>query len=168
MANSVLIAYASKYGATKEIAEKIGEVLLQSGLEIEIKPTDSVKDVSSYTAVVLGSAVYVGKWRKQAVKFLKAKSKTLADMPVWIFSSGPTGRGDPVELLKGWRYPDKIQAYIDEINPRDVTVFHGNIDVGKINAIERQMIKTVEAHTGDFRDWTAIQSWAEGIADNLS
>jgi menaquinone-dependent protoporphyrinogen oxidase len=168
MVNTVLITYASKYGATAEIAEKIGEVLQQAGLSAEAKPADDVRDLSAYQAVILGSAVYAGKWRKQAVKFLKANSKTLAAKPVWIFSSGPTGKGDPVELLNGWRYPAKIQTYIDQIKPRDLTVFHGNIDVEKINAIERQMIKTVKAQTGDFRDWTAIQSWAKGIADNLS
>jgi menaquinone-dependent protoporphyrinogen oxidase len=168
MANSVLIAYASKYGATKEIAEKIGEVLLQSGLTAEVQPADGIKDVSSYQAVVLGSAVYVGKWRKQAVKFLNANSKTLANIPVWIFSSGPTGEGDTVELLNGWRIPESIQPVLDHIQPRDVVVFHGKLDADKLNFIERHMIKMVEAKIGDFRDWTAIQSWANGIADNLS
>ncbi|MEJ2549409.1 MAG: flavodoxin domain-containing protein [Anaerolineales bacterium] len=168
MANSVLIAYASKYGATKEIAEKIGEVLRQSGLTAEVQPADGIKDVSSYQAVVLGSAVYVGKWRKQAVKFLNANSKTLANIPVWIFSSGPTGEGDPVELLNGWRMPESIQPVLDHIQPRDVVVFHGKLDADKLNFIERRMIKMVEAKIGDFRDWTSIQSWAEGIADNLS
>jgi menaquinone-dependent protoporphyrinogen oxidase len=167
MSKTVLIAYASKYGSTAEIAEKIGEVLRQDGLVVEVKAADSVKDLSPYQAVILGSAVYVGRWRKQAVKFLQANEKALAEKPVWIFSSGPSGEGDPVEILKGWRMPESIQPILDRLQPRDVVVFHGNLDPDKLNFIERRMIKMVEAQTGDFRDWEAIQAWAKSIAEGL-
>jgi menaquinone-dependent protoporphyrinogen oxidase len=134
---------------------------------VEVKAADSVKDLSPYQAVILGSAVYVGRWRKQAVKFLQANEKALAEKPVWIFSSGPSGEGDPVEILKGWRMPESIQPILDRLQPRDVVVFHGNLDPDKLNFIERRMIKMVEAQTGDFRDWEAIQAWAKSIAEGL-
>ncbi|MBE0689894.1 MAG: flavodoxin domain-containing protein, partial [Anaerolineae bacterium] len=70
MQNKALIAYASKYGATAEIAERIGQTLRESGLAAEVKPADQVDDVSKYSAVVLGSAVYAGQWRKEAATFL--------------------------------------------------------------------------------------------------
>ncbi len=167
MAKTVLIAHASKYGATAEIAEKIGEVLRQSGLAAEVKAANNVKDLSAYQAVILGSAVYVGRWRKPAVKFLQANEEALANLPVWIFSSGPTGEGDPVELLNGWRMPEAIQPILNRIQPRDVVVFHGKLDADKLNFIERRMIKMVEAKIGDFRDWESIQAWAKAIADDL-
>jgi menaquinone-dependent protoporphyrinogen oxidase len=103
------VAYATKYGATAEIAEKIGQVLRQAGLRTDVLPTDRVSDLSPYKAVVLGSAVYIGRWRKEAATFLKANEKALAERPVRLFSSGPTGEGEPVELTKGWRFP-KTQA----------------------------------------------------------
>ena len=64
-----------------------------------------VRDLSEYDAVVLGSAVYIGGWRKEAVKFLKDNEGALAERTVWVFSSGPAGEGDPVDLLDGWRFP---------------------------------------------------------------
>ncbi|MEA1978131.1 MAG: flavodoxin domain-containing protein, partial [Chloroflexota bacterium] len=72
MDTRVLVAYATKYGATAEIAEKIGQVILQAGFETDVLPTDSVSDLAPYQAIVLGSAVYVGQWRKEAVAFLEA------------------------------------------------------------------------------------------------
>jgi len=72
MDEKVLVTYASKYGATAEIAEKIGEVLRQAGLQTDILPVKSIRDLTQYNAVILGSAVYIGQWRKDAVKFLKA------------------------------------------------------------------------------------------------
>ena len=99
----VLVAYATKYGATAEIPEKIGQVLRQAGLRADVLPADRVSDLTPYKAVVLGSAVYAGQWRKEAATFLEANEKKLTEQSVWLFSSGPTGEGDPVQLMKGLR-----------------------------------------------------------------
>jgi len=103
MSERVLVAYGSKHGATAEIAEAIGEVMREAGLDVDVLSAGAVKDLAPYAAVVLGSGVYVGKWLKEAAKFLEAQAAGLAQRPVWLFSSGPSGEGDPVELLKGGR-----------------------------------------------------------------
>jgi menaquinone-dependent protoporphyrinogen oxidase len=167
MDKKVLVAYATKYGATAEIADKIGQVLSQAGLQAEVLAVDRVGDPSSYGAVVLGSAVYIGQWRKEAAKFLETQEQALAERPVWLFSSGPTGEGDPVELTEGWRFPGKLQPIADRIGPRDVALFHGASDASKLNFIEKRMLKMVKAPVGDFRDWEAIAAWAGAIAEAL-
>jgi menaquinone-dependent protoporphyrinogen oxidase len=167
MDKRVLVTYASKYGGTAEIAEKIGQVLRQAGLPTDVLPTTRVGDLGAYKAVVLGSGVYIGRWRKEAVAFVKANEKALAGQPVWLFSSGPTGEGDPLKLTSGWRLPGALQEVVDRIGPRDVAVFHGVLDANKLNLIDKWMIKNVKAPMGDFRDWEAITAWATGIADAL-
>jgi len=167
MNTQVLVTYATKYGATAEIAEKIGQVLGQAGLRTDVLPTDQVSNLSPYKAVILGSAVYIGRWCKEAATFLKANEKVLAEQLVWLFSSGPTGEGNPVELTKGWHFPKALQPIADCIQPRDITVFHGAINIKKLNLIEKWMINKVKAPLGDFRDWDAITFWATAIADVL-
>ena len=167
MANRVLVAYGTKYGATAEIAEKIGEVIREAGLDADVLRADRAGDLGLYGAVVLGSAVYIGRWRKEAVKFLKANEAALARMPVWIFSSGPTDEGDPVELVQGWTFPGSLQPIADRIGPRDVAVFQGATNEERMNFIEKWMLKNVGTQVGDFRDWDAIAAWASGIADEL-
>jgi menaquinone-dependent protoporphyrinogen oxidase len=167
MNGKILIAYASKYGSTAEIAEKIGGVLETGHIAVDVMPAGKVKDLSPYKAVILGSAVYVGKWRKEAVNFLKSYEKVLAGCDVWLFSSGPSGEGEPVELLDGWRYPESQQGIIERISPRGIKVFHGYVDTEKLNFIEKSMVKTVKAPLGDYRDWDEITSWGEIIADTL-
>ena len=167
MDNRVLVAYATKYGATAEIAEKIGQVLLQAGFQTDVLPTDSVSDLAPYQAIVLGSAVYVGLWRKEAVAFLEANEMAMAKMPVWFFSSGPTGEGDPAQLMQGWRFPEAQQPIADRIQPRDTAFFHGFLDMKKVNLAEKLVIKGLKAPVGDFRDWDAITSWAAAIANAL-
>ena len=163
----ILITFATKYGSTTEIAEKIDTVLREAGLQTELLPVKQVKDLAPYTAVILGSAVYIGRWRKEAVQFLERNENALAERDVWLFSSGPTGEGDPVELLEGWEFPKGQQAVADRIHPHDITIFHGAVDVEKLNFIEKWMSKNVDVPIGDFRDWEAITAWATSIAQTL-
>jgi menaquinone-dependent protoporphyrinogen oxidase len=167
MTSNVLVTYATKYGATAGIAEKIGQVLCHSDLSVDVLPAHSVSDLSAYQVVVLGSAVYLGRWQKEATKFLQTNEKVLSDQSVWLFSSGPTGEEDPLTLTKGWTFPEALQPLADRIQARDIIVFSGALDINKLNLIERWMIKGVQAPIGDFRDWEAIASWARKIADAL-
>ena len=167
MNDQILVAYATKYGATAEIAEKIGQVLHQAGLRTVVLPVASVSDLSLYKAVVLGSAVYIGQWRKEAGKFLEANERVLTGKYVWLFSSGPTGMGDPETLLQDWRFPKALQPIADRIHSRDIAVFHGAVDMKKLNLIEKWMLKNVKAPPGDFRDWDTISAWASTISDVL-
>jgi menaquinone-dependent protoporphyrinogen oxidase len=167
MSSKVLVAYGTKNGATVGIAEKIGEVLRGAGLEADVVAADRAGDLSQYGAVVVGSGVYIGSWRKEAATFLKANEPKLAGLPVWLFSSGPTGEGDPAALLKGWRFPEGLQPIANNIKPRDIAVFGGALDVKKLNPIEKFMLNRMKAPMGDFRDWGAITAWAGGIAEAL-
>jgi menaquinone-dependent protoporphyrinogen oxidase len=167
MGNKVLVAYATKYGATAEIAEKIGQVLRDAGFSVDVVIVHHVNDLDPYMAVVLGSAVYIGGWRREAAGFLKSNEKALAKIPVWLFSSGPTGDGDIAALLQGWRFPKALQPIADRIKPRDMVIFRGALEEDRLGFVEKWMVKNVKAPFGDFRDWAAITAWAAGIADTL-
>jgi menaquinone-dependent protoporphyrinogen oxidase len=165
MAEKILVAYATKYGATKEIAERIGEVIRRTRPAVDVVDAGQVKDLSPYAAVVLGSAVYIGQWRKEAAKLLQENESALAQKKTWLFASGPTGKGDPKELAAGMHMPKSLQPVVDRIRPREVAVFHGNLDPDRISFIEKFMIRQVKAESGDFRDWDAIEKWAVSIAE---
>lgn len=168
MDEKILVTYASKYGATKEIAEKIGEVLHQAGSQVDVLPVGSIQNLNPYQVVVFGSAIYVGNWPKEAVTFLRANEQGLADRSFWLFSSGPSGEGDPVELVEGKRVPEAMKPVVDRIQPRDVKIFHGNINLEKINFIEKWAVKNVvKKPFGDFRDWDSIISWTTTIANSV-
>ena len=167
MDGRVLVTYATKYGATAEIAEKIGEVLAQAGFPTDVLPVNRVDNLDSYRAIVLGSAVYIGRWRKEAARFLKANEKVMAQRSVWLFSSGPTGTGDPAKQMNGWLFPKSLQPIANRLRPREVTVFNGAVDAAKLSGIEKWMITKVKAPLGDARNWEAVTLWAEAIADEL-
>lgn len=164
MTETVLIAYATKYGATAEIAEALAEAIRAVGLTVVVESAETVRDVGQYGAVVVGSAVYMGQWRKEAKEFLARHEAALKQRPVWLFSSGPTGEGDPQVLLKGWQLPDDVLKVAERIAPREIVVFHGDMATDKLNMMEKFIIKRVGAPTGDFRDWDTIRAWGAAIA----
>ncbi len=163
----VLVAYATKHGSTIEIAQKIGDVLKTAGLQVSVLPAEKVTDVTPYEGIVLGSAVYEGKWRKEAVQFLEDYNEELTKIPVWLFSSGPAGKGNPVDLAHGWHFPDEQLPIADHIHARDLALFNGVIDMDKLNFAEKVMVKNFNTPGGDFRDWNAINQWAVSIAAAL-
>lgn len=167
MTEKILVAYASKHGATAAVAAKIAAVLEEAGYDSQLRIVDRVEALDGYDAVVLGSAVYAGQWLREAARFLERNQKALARVPVWLFSSGPTGEGDPAELLKGWRFPEALQPIADEIGSEDIAVFGGALDWDSLNIAEKMIVKGVKAPLGDFRDWEMVEDWAESIASML-
>ena len=167
MSDKVLVAYGSKHGMTAEIAERIAKVLRGQGIEADVASADRAGAPAGYRAIVLGAGVYAGMWRRQAAKYLKAHEAELAAMPVWLFSSGPTGAGDLEKLLGGWTFPAGLRPVAERIKPRGIVVFRGAFDAARASFFERWIIKKVKAEAGDFRDWAAIEAWAAEIARAL-
>lgn len=164
MKNKTLIAYASKHGSTAEIAERIKEILLGKNLAADLLPVEEVKELTSYDYIIVGSAVYIGQWQKKAAKFLKENKDLLTKKKVWFFSTGPTGEGNPEELMKGWKFPESLQSTADLIKPVEIKLFGGALVESKLNTLEKMTIKMVKAPMGDFRDWEDVEYWAHDIA----
>ena len=162
----VLVAYASKRGSTAEIAEAVAKTLADAGLDVECIESGDVSDLSPYDAIVLGSAVYMKRWRGDAKHFLRKHSKQLAERPFWIFSSGPIG--DPSEPEDpAWSEPAKIVKSAEHLGVRDHVVFGGRLPTEPHGPIEKAMVSGIPAEFHDRRDWEQIRRWAEEIASEL-
>jgi menaquinone-dependent protoporphyrinogen oxidase len=160
---TVLVTYASKHGSTQGIAEAIGGRLRERGLDTDVRPVGEVDGLERYDALVIGSAVYLGSWRKDALAFLDRHTDTPHHVPTWLFSSGPTG-----PEAKGDALLDKQRKRLDAIGARDHRVFFGALDRSKLGFGERLAVKAAKSPDGDFRDWDAIDAWADDIASALA
>ncbi|HJS28550.1 MAG TPA: flavodoxin domain-containing protein [Anaerolineales bacterium] len=167
MDKKVLIAFASKHGATEEIAVRISRTLNATGVTADLRSAEDVVDLPAYDAFVIGSAVYAGQWRKEAAELLESGEPAFSGKPVWLFSSGPTGEGDPATLMNGWTFPESLKPVAERIDPEDIAFFGGRLDLDKLNLAEKILVKGIKAPMGDFRDWEAIDDWAAGIASSL-
>lgn len=172
---TILVAYATKYGATQSIAERIGKTLEAAGQAVDVRPADQAADLSRYDAFVIGSAVYIGHWLKDAAHLVRDNADTLAEHPVWLFSSGPLGTratDDKGEDLRTSSVPNDVVAFRSTIHPKGEHVFFGALDPGKLGVAHRAIRKFPAGRKllpeGDFRDWDEVEAWAAAIADDLA
>lgn len=162
---NVLVAYASKRGSTAEIAETVAATLRREGLKVCLEPAGEVKDLERFDAVVLGSAVYMKRWRGDARHFLKKHRKALRQMPFWVFSSGPVG--DPARDNQAWMEPPKIVEKVEALGGRDHVVFGGCVPAEPQGMMERAMVEGTPKEYRDRRDWDEIRAWAKQVASDL-
>jgi menaquinone-dependent protoporphyrinogen oxidase len=158
----VLVCAASKYGATSEIAKRVGEVLAAKGLEVFVVPPEQAGAIEQFDAVVLGSAVYMGQWMKPARELAERSAAALASRPVWLFSSGPVG-----EPAKPADNPVDVSKILQSTKARDHRIFTGKLVKKQLSFPERAMASAIRAQEGDFRNWAEIREWATSIADTL-
>jgi menaquinone-dependent protoporphyrinogen oxidase len=171
----VLVAYASRHGATAGIAERIADGLRVRGLTAEARPVDEVGEVERYDAFVIGSAAYLFHWLKDATRFVKRHRALLASRPVWLFSSGPLGTDRIDEqgndVLEATR-PKEFDELAALVHPRGMAVFFGAWDpgapkVGITEQLVRRLPAAAQTPAGDFRDWPTIDAWSAEIAREL-
>jgi menaquinone-dependent protoporphyrinogen oxidase len=160
----LLVAYGSKHHATEEIASAIAAEIERHGIAADCLPAETVGDLSSYDAVVLGSAVYFGRWRKSARRLLKRHASELATKPLWLFSSGPFGKE---ESGRATAESPGLAGRATALGARDV-VFGGRVPLDPTNAIERSMLRNTPAEEQDRRDWVEIRRYAARIAEALT
>jgi menaquinone-dependent protoporphyrinogen oxidase len=172
----VLIAYATRHGSTAGIAERIAERLRAAGLDADARPAADVRDVARYDAFVVGAAAYMFHWLGDATKFVERNRAVLAAKPTWLFSSGPIGT-DLVDKegrdVFETTIPKEFPRLRESVHPRGERIFFGALDpdAKPIGMAERFMHVMPAGKnalpTGDFRDWPAIDAWADEIADAL-
>jgi menaquinone-dependent protoporphyrinogen oxidase len=171
----VLVAYASRHGATQGIAERIAETLLAAGLDVDISAIGDVREPESYDGFVLGSAVYMFRWLKDFTRFVHRHEKLLATRPLWLFSSGPLGTEtvdkEGRDVLEVSQAKDTARL-VEATNARGHMVFFGAWARGNPVGLTERFVEHMPAARdampeGDFRDWEAIEGWAAGIAREL-
>jgi menaquinone-dependent protoporphyrinogen oxidase len=159
---TVLVAYGTTNGATGEIARWIGAELVAAGLAAEVRPAAEVHDVNGYEAVVLGAAVYMAGWHRDARAFAHRFAGQLAARPVWLFSSGPLDRS-----AEEGEVPPSPQAEtaLHALQGRGHVTFGGRLSPdahGWMGFVARRMAG--EGHGGDFRNPERVRAWTRRIA----
>ncbi len=161
---SILVVYASRSGSTAEVAQAIGEQLCRRGETVDVRSVEAVKDLSPYRAVILGSAVRMGRWLPAAVKFVEQHQAALRQVPVAYFTVHILATDDSEASRKQRAgYLDGARALVV---PQQEAFFAGRIDPAKLGLGERLLAKAVSSPEGDMRDWQAIRGWADQVFKN--
>jgi menaquinone-dependent protoporphyrinogen oxidase len=161
MSARILVAYGTKHGSTAAVARAVAETLQEHGLAVDTLPAGRADDLSPYSGVVIGGAIYMGRWHPDALGLLKRHRRALAAMPVAVFGMGPrTLEEHDVKAARGQLM--KALAKVPEVDPAAVVVFGGVIDPQVLHFPFNRM------PAGDARDWHAIRAWATEVAEEFA
>jgi len=163
MSASDLVAYATRYGSTQEVAEAVAATLRERGLAVDIQPMRNVQALDQYRAIVLGAPLYMFHWHRDALHFLARHREALMQRPVAIFALGPFYTEEK-EFQGAREQLDKELAKFPWLTPRAITIFGGKFDPQQLTFPYNLIPALGNMPTSDVRDWTAIRAWANELA----
>ena len=165
---TVLVSAASKHGATDEIASRVGAGLAERGIDVVVRRLSEVDNITTYDAVVLGSAIYFGRWMREARAFVSEHASEFAERPTWLFGSGSVVGSPPPNDDPNAIRPAHVNSLVSSTRAREHKLFAGKLDSRKLSLAEKLPVRLVGGREGDHRDWREVDAWAASIAEELN
>lgn len=171
MSKSILVAFATRYGSTKEVAEKIGQVFIQSGIEVDVLPCKKIVTLDHYQFIVIGTPFYIGSMLKDAKNFLLINQDILSKKPVAFFALGPIGDTEK-ELTDTQNQLDNELTQFPWLKPISTAMFGGKYEPDKLRFLDKLLTKPPASPlhnltANDARNWDEINNWAKNLSSTL-
>jgi menaquinone-dependent protoporphyrinogen oxidase len=169
MSGQVMVAYATRYGSTREVAERVGARLRERGVDADVKAVRDVRSLEGVGHVVFGAPLYIGSMLKDAGAFLERHRRALEEMPVSVFLLGPLHANELDEAREqvasalgkvGWLKPVSTELFVGKYDPKALRGCDKLIPLLPVSPLKG-------APASDDRDWRAIDAWADGLAEGL-
>lgn len=158
----ILVAYGSKRGGTEDIAKEIAKTLREHGKTVDCMRAGDVRDLAPYSAVIVGGALYMMRWHREARRFIRRHEAELRKRPVWMFSSGPLDLSAAEKQLPP---VPGVATLMARIGARGHVTFGGRLAPDATGWPASAMAKK---HAGDWRDWGIVREWADAVSDSLA
>lgn len=153
-----LVTVASRHEATREIGEVVAATIREAGIECDMVAPEEVASVEGYDVVVIGSAIYTGRWLPEARELVERFEADLRERAVWLFSSGLSDAP-----AKGSNRPAETQNRMAATGAVAHRHFPGRLNLDVLNFAERAIIAAARGKQGDRRDMGAVRDWARTI-----
>jgi menaquinone-dependent protoporphyrinogen oxidase len=153
----VLVVFGSKRGGTAGLAAMVGEAFQREGWTAEVRDARMPQPVSDTDIVVVGGALYMSRWHKEARHFVRRNRTALRELPVWLFSSGPL---DDSARPGDMAAVPQLQEIAADIEARGHMTFGGRLEPDAKGFLAHTMAKK---SAGDWRDPIHVAEWVHQI-----
>lgn len=165
----VLVAYATRFGSTHEVASAIVHELNSAGLQAQSAETGTSLNPDDFDAFVIGSPMYGGKWMSEAAMFTAIMSERIGAKPVALFSMGTLGVNNPkAGRAEHVAFVERFGVVAPGLNIVSHADFTGYFARENLPWYLRIVDRFVPNPLGDHRDWTAIKGWARSLVPELT
>lgn len=167
MTAAILVAYATRYGSTKEVAESVANTLQQAGFPVSMTPLREVRSLDGVDAVIMGAPLQMFHWHPDALNFLNRFKTQVSNLPVAVFALGPFHVEESEFAQARTQLGDELAKY-PWFSPLDVIIFGGKYDPARL-AFPMNMFPALKQMPAvNIRDWEVIRGWAQRMGEKLS
>jgi menaquinone-dependent protoporphyrinogen oxidase len=157
----VLVTWGSKRGGTEGIAHIICETLRAKGFEVDELPWRSAAAATGFDAVIVGGALYAGRWHPGARWFVAHRQQDLQKVPVWFFSSGPLDNSSDRDEIPPTL---QVEVFMERVGAIGHATFGGRLPADARGFPASAMARK---HAGDWRNEARIRAWATALSGYL-
>ncbi len=189
MSKQILIAYATRYGATADTAIRIKDTIEGENCRVELLDLRKTKSKNwpspdNYDGIIISSGIKMGKWTKQTRSYLERHLDHLRDNPdkFSIFvSCGTAAEKENIDKAQKEYLSDVFDKYnLPAIHSK---AFSGIFDFSKnskFGFLEKSLMKSGAKNdmdpdlgwdfdgVNDFRDFTRIEQFAIEFVKRIS
>jgi menaquinone-dependent protoporphyrinogen oxidase len=156
----LLVAYATRNGSTRDVAEHIAAMLRHEGYDVDCLTAATAGDLANVEAVVLGAPLYAGRWHRDACRFVERHRDLISQRAFAVFALGPRTL-DVKDVMSSRGQLEHALHKLDAPTPETVAVFGGVLDPKKLRFPFNRMAAS------DARDWDDIDTWAARLPAEL-
>ena len=168
----ILILYSSIDGQTKNISQKIQEILSFKN-DVELLPIESSLslDLSSFSKIIIGASIRYGKHKPEVYNFIKINKQILNKTKNAFFSVNVVARKQEKNTPETNPYIKKFLK-ISNWKPDIMDVFAGKIDYPSYGFFDKYIICLIMFATKgptnitksyEFTDWEKVENFAKKV-----
>lgn len=155
----VLVAYATRGGTARDIAEAIGSVLRSTGHQVLVADLKSRPSVDGAALVVLGSGINAGSWYQEATAWVAAEEGSLRDVRVAVFNAC-LNAADPAKRVESLAYNASMA---ERLGAEASESFAGRFVPEHVSWWRRWFLRTMQKPMQDNLDLGAVRAWASTL-----
>ena len=166
MDSNILVTYATRSGATEEVAQAIAEVLRIRNMQVDLQSAVHAYSIEQYSAVVICVALYGGRMHKDVRRFLSANHTQLAKLPVALFVLGPVQKEEK-DWIGARQQLDKELTKFPWLRPVAQHIVGGRFDPTRLVFPFKLVPGLRKMPASDVLDWNLIRESAAQLPEKF-